>query len=109
MVVEFCLDASGACSDGKAYRALVRNRAQLAYNSVGAWLAGTGPAPAKVAASADLAAQLKLQDAAAQRMVGLRFQHGALDLETIETRPIMQGDHPDRDQGAREEPRHLAD
>jgi exoribonuclease-2 len=32
---------------------------------------------------------LKLQDAAAQRMVGSRFQHGALDLETIETRPVM--------------------
>ena len=94
IVVEFCVDASGACSDGKAYRALVHNRAQLAYNSVGAWLAGTGPAPAKVAASADLTAQLKLQDKAAQSMVGERFQHGALDLETIETRPIMQGDQP---------------
>ena len=64
------VDAAGATSDGKAYRALVRNRAQLAYPSVGAWLEGNGPAPAKVAASADLAAQLKLQDAAAQRMGG---------------------------------------
>jgi exoribonuclease-2 len=42
-----------------------------------------------VAASADLAAQLKLQDSAAQRMLGGRFQHGALDLETVETRPVM--------------------
>jgi VacB/RNase II family 3'-5' exoribonuclease len=91
-VVEFCVDQAGAVSDGKIYRALVRNRAQLAYNSVGAWLEGTGTAPAKVAASADLAAQLKLQDAAAQRMVGSRFQHGALDLETVETRPIMVAD-----------------
>jgi hypothetical protein len=45
-----------------------------------------------VAANADLAAQLKLQDTAAQRMVGGRFQHGALDLETIETRPVMLAD-----------------
>jgi exoribonuclease-2 len=89
VVIEFAVDAAGTASDGKTYRALVRNRAQLAYNSVGAWLEGRGPAPAKVAASADLAAQLKLQDAAAQRMVGGRFQHGALDLETIETRPVM--------------------
>lgn len=92
MVVEYAVDASGTASDGKTYRALVRNRAQLAYNSVGAWLEGSGLAPQKVAASPDLAAQLKLQDAAAQRMVGGRFQHGALDLETIETRPIMQAD-----------------
>jgi exoribonuclease-2 len=92
VVIEFCVDAAGTASDGKAYRALVRNQAQLAYNAVGAWLEGTGPAPAKVAASADLASQLKLQDAAAQRMVNGRFQHGALDLETIETRPVMLAD-----------------
>ena len=94
MVIEVCVDAGGTASDGKAYRALVRNRAQLAYGSVGAWLEGHGPAPAKVAANAELAAQLKLQDAAAQRMEGCRLQHGALDLETIETRPVMPGDQP---------------
>jgi exoribonuclease-2 len=94
LVIEFAVDASGTTSDGKAYRAIVKNKAQLAYNGVGAWLDGSGPAPAKVAASADLAAQLKLQDKAAQCMVGGRFQHGALDLESIETRPIMQGDNP---------------
>jgi exoribonuclease-2 len=92
MVVEYAVDASGATSDGKAYRALVRNRAQLAYNGVGAWLEGRGQVPAKVAANKDLAAQLKLQDAAAQRMLNSRFQHGALDLETIETRPVMLAD-----------------
>lgn len=92
MVVEYAVDASGTVADGKAYRALVRNRAQLAYNAVGAWLEGSGPAPAKVAANADLAAQLKLQDQAARQMQGSRFQHGALDLETIETRPVMLAD-----------------
>jgi VacB/RNase II family 3'-5' exoribonuclease len=92
VVIEYAVDAAGTASDGKAYRALVRNRAQLAYNSVGGWLEGSGPAPSKVAASADLAAQLKLQDAAAQRMLDGRFQHGALDLETIETRPVMLQD-----------------
>jgi len=93
-VIEFAVDTAGVASNGKAYPALVRNRAQLAYNGVGAWLDGSGPAPAKVAASADLAAQLKLQDAAAQRMLGGRFQHGALDLETIETLPVMQAGQP---------------
>lgn len=94
IVVEVCVDAEGAASDGKAYRALVRNRAQLAYNSVGAWLEGRGPAPEKIAADAGLAAQLKLQDAAAKRMEGCRMQHGALDLETMEARPILRGDQP---------------
>jgi exoribonuclease-2 len=89
LVIEYAVDEAGIVTGGKAYRALVRNRAQLAYNAVGAWLEGTGPAPAKVAASADLAQQLKLQDTAAHRMLDSRFQHGALDLETIETRPVM--------------------
>jgi exoribonuclease-2 len=92
IVVEVKIDASGTASDGKGYRALVRNRAQLAYPSVGAWLEGKANPSAKVAASADLAAQLKLQDTAAQRMHGGRFQHGALDLETIETQPVMLAD-----------------
>ena len=89
IVTEFSVAADGTTTDGKVYRALVHNRAQLAYPSVGAWLEGTAAAPPKVAASADLAAQLKLQDTAAQRMGGNRFQHGALDLETIETRPVL--------------------
>ena len=92
MVVEYAVDSTGTVTDGKVYRALVRNRAQLAYNSVGAWLEGHGPAPEKVAANADLAAQLKLQDQAAQNMLGCRFQHGALDLETVETHPVMAGE-----------------
>ena len=47
IVIEFCVDQAGTASDGKAYRALVRNRAQLAYNSVGAWLGRLGLGPGK--------------------------------------------------------------
>ncbi len=89
VVTEFAVNATGEASDGKAYRALVHNRAQLAYPSVGAWLEGSAAAPPKVAASADLAAQPGLQDEAAQRMGGNRIQHGALELETIETTPVL--------------------
>jgi exoribonuclease-2 len=92
IVVEYSVDSSGATSDEKAYRALVRNRAQLAYPGIGAWLDGKAAAPAKVAASSDLAAQLKLQDTAAQRMAGGRYQHGALEFETIETQPVLVTD-----------------
>jgi exoribonuclease-2 len=91
IVIEYCVDDAGSISGGKAYRALVRNRAQLAYNAVGAWLEERGQAPAKAAINRELAAQLKLQDEAARRLVGSRYQHGALDLETIETHPVMAG------------------
>jgi exoribonuclease-2 len=91
-VIEFTVDTGGCVSGGTVYRGLVRNRAKLTYNGVGAWLEGRSPAPAKVAVNAELAAQLKLQDKAAQGLVGCRFQHGALDLETIETRPVLSAD-----------------
>ena len=51
-------------------------RRSSTYNGVGAWLEGTAPAPPKVAASADLAAQLKLQDEAAQILLDERASIG---------------------------------
>jgi exoribonuclease-2 len=68
VVTEFVVDSNGQVSKHQIYPALVVNKAQLAYNGVGAWLEGTGPAPAKVAASPELQAQLKLQDEVAQAL-----------------------------------------
>jgi exoribonuclease-2 len=56
---------------------------------VGAWLEGTGPAPAKVAASPELQAQLRLQDEVAQALKSERYRHGALNIETAEVHPVM--------------------
>jgi VacB/RNase II family 3'-5' exoribonuclease len=89
VVIEFVVSSDGSVHSSDVYRALVRNTAQLAYDSVGAWLERTGPAPAKVAASTDLQAQLALQDACAQSLRRARHQHGALNIETIETRPLV--------------------
>ena len=55
-------------SSADVYRALVRNKAQLAYNAVAAWLDGQAPAPAALTRVAGLDAQLTLQDAIAQRL-----------------------------------------
>jgi exoribonuclease-2 len=89
VVIEYTVDAAGSVSSSNVYRAIVHNKAQLAYNAVGGWLEGTGPAPAKVAASPDLQAQLKLQDAAAQALKNQRYQHGALNIETSEVHPVV--------------------
>src|SRR5947209_9676170 len=48
--------------------------------------------PDKVAASTELQAQLKLQDEIAQLLRNERYLHGALNIETIEMRPLMVGD-----------------
>jgi VacB/RNase II family 3'-5' exoribonuclease len=89
VVIEFTSDDAGSVVASNVYRAIVRNKAQLAYNAVGGWLAGTGPAPAKVNASTDLQAQLKLQDEAAQALRNQRYKNGALNLETAEVRPVI--------------------
>ena len=89
VVIEFAVDATGSVNSSKVYRAVVRNKAQLAYNAVGGWLEGTGPAPAKVAASAELQAQLKLQNEAAQALKNQRYKNGALNLETSEVHPVI--------------------
>jgi exoribonuclease-2 len=85
VVVELTVAADGSVADGTAYRAITRNAAQLAYNSVGSWLEGQGAAPAKVAASPDLEAQLRLQDEAAQKLRAQRHRLGALDLDRAES------------------------
>jgi exoribonuclease-2 len=70
----------------------VRNRAKLAYNSVAAWLEGTGPAPEGIGKVAGLDQNIRLQDVVAQKLKALRHTHGALNLETIEARPVFDGD-----------------
>ena len=92
MVVEFVVDGNGCVTQEQLYPAVVTNKAQLAYNGVGAWLEERGPAPAKVAASAELQAQLKLQDEVAQALKNERHLHGALNIETIEVNPVMLND-----------------
>ena len=84
--------ADGAVTTSDIYRALVRNKAKLAYNSLAAWLDGAGPVPAKVVAVERLDEQLRLQHRVAQAMRGKRSAHGALRLETIEARPVYQDD-----------------
>jgi len=92
VAIEFVVDADGHVTSSDVYRALVRNHAQLQYNSVGAWLEGTAAAPAKIAASSDLQTQLRLQDEVAQKLKGQRFENGALTLQTDELHPLILND-----------------
>ena len=92
IVIEMVIGADGALQDSDIYRAWVRNHAKLAYNSLAAWLEGNGAIPEAVAAVNGLEENLRLQDKVAQRMKNLRHIHGALSLETIEAKPVFDGD-----------------
>jgi exoribonuclease II len=89
IVIEFSVGADGTLSSSDVYRALVRNRAKLAYDAVGAWLTGTAPAPAPVTAAAGMDQQLRMQDQAAQRLRKVRQARGALTLQTLEARAVF--------------------
>ena len=92
LVVDMSVGADGAVGQSDIYRAVVRNRAKLAYDSVAAWLDGTAPAPAPLAAVAGLDAQLRAQDGVAQCLRRVRFDHGALELETPQARAVFDGE-----------------
>ncbi len=86
------LGGDGSLQGSDVYGATVRNRAKLAYNSVAAWLEGHGPMPPGIGTVSGLDENLRLQDRVAQQLKALRHEHGALDLETIEARPVFDGD-----------------
>lgn len=92
MVVEMVYDGSGSLQSSDIYPAVVHNRAKLAYNSVAAWLEGSGAIPKEIESVEGLADNIKMQDRVAQTLKALRHLHGALDLQTIEARPVFDGD-----------------
>jgi exoribonuclease II len=91
MVVEFVATPDGEIRHPAIYRALIRNHAQLAYNSTGAWLEGSGEAPEKIASNQELAAQLKLQSEAANHLCEARHRRGALDFDRVEAEAVISG------------------
>jgi exoribonuclease-2 len=92
IVMEMVISADGSLQDSSIYRAWVRNHAKLAYNSVAGWLENNGPIPEAITAVKGLDENLRLQDRVAQSMKALRHVHGALSLETIEAKPVFDGD-----------------
>src|SRR4029453_1039338 len=56
------------------------------------WLDGGAPPPPAVSRVAGLDDQLRIQDRVAQAMRSLRHVHGALRLQTLEARPVFEGD-----------------
>ena len=92
IVIEMVFAGDGTLHSSDIYQATVRNWAKLAYNSVAAWLEGSGPMPHAIGAVSGLDENLRLQDRVAQELRALRHLQGALDLETIEARAVFEGD-----------------
>ena len=89
IVISFTVDGAGAVIAGDVARALVRNRARLAYDSVAAWLDGNGSIPAQMASADGMDDQIRMQDGIAQRLRGRRHEAGALDFDSNEARTVL--------------------
>ena len=116
VMMSFTVAADGTMSDEEVSRAMVRNRAQLAYSRVGPWLEKTAagavdndmmslrsdrarehdadPTLASGEGSSSLPAnwlveQLKLQDEAAQSLHAARVKNGALEFHKAEADPVV--------------------
>jgi len=90
IVIEMVVAADGSVEESEVYRALVNNRAKLAYHGVASWLDGRDKMPEKIAKTKGLDEQLRLQDQIAQVMRSVRYLHGALELETIEPEAVLR-------------------
>ncbi len=93
IIVEFTVGESGLPTQTSIYTAQVRNQAQLAYSTTGPWLEDKprtdGRHEPRLENNAALAAQLRLQDEAAQRLHKQRIAMGALDFKRVEADPVV--------------------
>jgi exoribonuclease-2 len=90
VVMELEVKEGGDVGARQVYRALVRNRAKLDYETAGAWLEGRGPMPAAVAGVPGLEEQVRLHDEVARALRGLRRRCGALELERTEAVAVVE-------------------
>ncbi|WP_245249677.1 RNB domain-containing ribonuclease [Methanolinea mesophila] len=91
VVIEYTVLPGGDVRHGDIYRALVRNHAQHVYEEVGDWLEEIGPEPVSVSVVPGMNAQVRLQMEATARLRAFRMARGALDLETLEAQPVVEG------------------
>ena len=90
IVTDLLVESDGTLAHIELYPARVTNHAKLTYNAVGAWLEGRAAAPAAVAASKELEAQLRLQAEAASALCKARHRRGALNFDRSEAQVVVE-------------------
>jgi VacB/RNase II family 3'-5' exoribonuclease len=92
IVADMVFKEDGSLVTSELYRAQVHNRAKLAYNSVAAWLTGTGPAPGESRKFRDSTriCAFKIASRNGSRACAITTARSAL--ETLEAQAIFAGD-----------------
>ena len=105
IVIEMDFSDDGVLMGSTIYRAWVRNKAQLAYDAVSAWIEGEGDLPEPARQVPGMAAQLRAQDGMAQKLRVLRRAEGSLEFETFQPKAEFDGE---RITGIRQQPQNRA-
>ena len=90
IVIEMVVRADGGIGSSRVFAALVQNRAQLTYSTVGPWLEDAAHMPAKVGATPGLEEQLRLQNEAAHLLREARHRLGALTFDRQEMQAVVE-------------------
>jgi len=90
IVVELVVKENGDVPGNEVFRGLVRNRAKLAYETVGEWLDEGGAIPDRVVSTAGMKEQIELQKIASERLHKFRIEKGALEFESIESSAVIE-------------------
>jgi exoribonuclease-2 len=92
LVTEMVVSTSGEVLGSTLYRAIVRNKAKLAYDATSAWIEGKASAPEAMKAVAGMDFQIQSQDAIAQKLRLRRHQAGSLQFEIFQPKAIFAGE-----------------
>ena len=92
VVVEMLVEADATIAQSSVYRARVYNHVKLAYDSIAAWIDGTGSLTEAASAVPGMDAQIRTQDAVAQRLRARRHAQGSLEFETFQPRAVFDGE-----------------
>ncbi|MDD1664048.1 MAG: RNB domain-containing ribonuclease, partial [Methanomicrobiales archaeon] len=90
VIIEYAVLPEGDFRPGEVYRALVKNKAKLVYEEIGDWFEGITPVPQVVRDVPGLEAQLRLQLEASMRLKKYRMEQGALELDTLEPKVVVE-------------------
>ena len=92
LVTEMVFNPDATLASASVYRAMVRNKAKLAYDAVSAWIEEGAALPAAAASVPGMDAQLRTQDALAQQLRAIRHAQGSLEFETFQPHAVFEGE-----------------
>ncbi len=87
------IDNHGQVISSTVERALVRNKAKLAYDAVSAWIEGEGGLPPAASIVPGMDKQLRCQDSVAQKLRLRRHKKGSLEFQTFQPQAVFEGEH----------------